>query len=280
MSARPFHKRYHSDALAGFMALTLEERGAYQTLLDMIYDRQGPLVDNERLLAGYMGVSIRKWKSLRETLLEKGKIYLTEDGLIYNSRAKKEIENDAKTSRKLSENGSKGGRKKYENAKKTNENNEGDQAGLEQNSSLYHIPYSRDHIEPPNPQGADSSKEGLQVQGKPYKFEGRTVRLSQRDFDRWATAYHAIPDIRAELQSLDDWLQRPETPEAKRKGWFNLVSRNLGRKHEEALAAKRVDDAEHEAFLRRHPERTFTEDEARALMTDAEFEHWKARQPK
>ena len=48
MSALPYHKRYHSDALAGMMPLTLEERGAYNTLLDMIYDRGGPLIDKHR----------------------------------------------------------------------------------------------------------------------------------------------------------------------------------------------------------------------------------------
>jgi len=65
MSANPWHKRYHSDALHGFMSLTLEERGAFQTILDLIYDRGSALIDNDRLLAGYMGVSLRKWNSLR-----------------------------------------------------------------------------------------------------------------------------------------------------------------------------------------------------------------------
>ena len=119
MSARPYHKRYHSDALAGSMALTLEERGAYQTLLDLMYDRQGPLIDNERLLAGYMGASIRKWRSLRDAPHRKGKIHLTKDGLLSNSRVEKELEKTRKTSRKLSENGSKGGRKKSPRTKIT-----------------------------------------------------------------------------------------------------------------------------------------------------------------
>lgn len=136
MSAQPWHRRYHSDALAGMLSLTLEERGAYQTVLDLIYDRRGAIMDNERLLAGYMGVSIRKWRSLRAELLAKGKIHLTEDGLISNSRAEKELENDAKTSRKHAENGSSGGRKKAENSKKPNENNGNDVAKLEQNPSL------------------------------------------------------------------------------------------------------------------------------------------------
>lgn len=135
VSARPYHKRYHSDALSGFMPLTLEERGAYQTLLDMMYDRGGPLLDNERLLAGYMNCSIRKWRALRESLIAHGKIRINSDGQITNDRAEKEIENALKTSREFAENGSSGGRKSAENRKKGNKINEGDQASLKPPSS-------------------------------------------------------------------------------------------------------------------------------------------------
>lgn len=235
MSARPFHKRYHSDALAGFMSLTLEERGAFQTVLDLIYDRQGPILDNERLLAGYMGVSIRKWRSLRAILLEKGKIYLTEDGLLYNSRAEKEIENDAKTSRKHAENGSKGGRKKSEKSEKTNENSENEKAGLEQEASLYHIPYSRDHIEEPPTPLDDTEPAKVEEEVSGHAFAGKTIRLNRRDFDQWAKAFHAIPDLAAELTALDTWLQTAAEP--KRKGWFCTVSALLNRKHQELVAS-------------------------------------------
>ena len=135
MSALPYHKRYHSDALAGFMPLTLEERGAYQTLLDMIYDRGGPLIDNERLLAGYMNCSVRKWRQVRESLIAKGKIGIDRDGHIANRRARKEIENASKTQRKLIESGAKGGRARAENEKLPNENNEMAQASLKLASS-------------------------------------------------------------------------------------------------------------------------------------------------
>ena len=141
MSNQPWHKRYHSDALTGFMSLTLEERGAFQTLLDLIYDRGGPIINNDRLLAGYMGVSLRKWAALRDTLVSKCKITI-EDGHITNSRAIFEIEKSLKTSRKHAENGSKGGHKSGETRKNANENNDSDQAGLERGSSLirYQIP--------------------------------------------------------------------------------------------------------------------------------------------
>lgn len=142
MSARHYHKRYHSDALAGFMSLNLEERGAYQTLLDMIYDRGGPIQDNERLIAGYMGCTVRKWRSLRDDLIAKGKIQLTDNGEITNLRAEKEIENQLKTSRKHAENGSNGGRVRAEKSEKPNKNNQGAQAGLKPEAShtRYQIP--------------------------------------------------------------------------------------------------------------------------------------------
>jgi hypothetical protein len=36
---RPWHKRYHEDALNGYMVLTPKERGIYTTCLDLIYSR-------------------------------------------------------------------------------------------------------------------------------------------------------------------------------------------------------------------------------------------------
>ena len=49
MSSNPWHKRYHSDALNGYMGLSLEERGAYTTLLDLMYQSGEPVIDNERV---------------------------------------------------------------------------------------------------------------------------------------------------------------------------------------------------------------------------------------
>lgn len=149
MSEQPWHKRFHSDALSGYLDLTLEERGAYTTLLDMLYDRREPIIENERLLAGYLGVSVRKMRSVIDALIAKGKIHRTDDGRLSNRRFEKEIENELKTARKRAENGSNGGRTRAENAKNINENNETDQAGLEPDLSLYQKPYSRSQEEAP-----------------------------------------------------------------------------------------------------------------------------------
>jgi uncharacterized protein YdaU (DUF1376 family) len=194
MSVRPYHKRYHSDALAGFMSLTLEERGAYQTLLDLIYDRGGPLPDNERLLAGYMGCSIRKWRVLLQDLIDKRKIVRNPDGSLTNPRAEREIENDAKTTRKLAENGSKGGRNRVENAKNANETSESAQAGLKPRSSLTNT------IVKEEPNGSST--------GAPARAPGSAGLPSQplsQDADVVEAAGFAWPLSHADRRQLQAW---------------------------------------------------------------------------
>ena len=105
-----WYKRYGSDFVQGTLELTLEQKGAFSLLLDLIYNMQKPIPDNDRWLAGICGVSLRKWRSIRQALIDLGKIYVSE-GRISNQRADKELENTAKATRKLAESGAKGGRK-------------------------------------------------------------------------------------------------------------------------------------------------------------------------
>lgn len=78
--------------------------------------------------------------------------------------------------------------------------------------------------------------------GKPdYAFFGKVIRLVPRDLDKWRKTYHAIPDIDAELASIDAWLSAPTTADAKRKNWFHTVAGSLNRKHQEALKDRQAD---------------------------------------
>lgn len=55
---------------------------------------------------------------------------------------------------------------------------------------------------------------------EPYAFDGRVIRLSQRDFAEWSKTFHGYPDLRAELVAIDTKLF-----EAHHKGdWFGKVS--------------------------------------------------------
>jgi uncharacterized protein YdaU (DUF1376 family) len=134
MSTFGWHPRSHRDALEGMRKLTLEERGAYNTLLDLIYERGAPVPDDARWLSGWMNCSLRKWASLREGLIESGKIYainVNAEPCLMNVRAALEIENQTKLTRNLSESGAKGGRKRAENASGININSNLEQAPLE-----------------------------------------------------------------------------------------------------------------------------------------------------
>lgn len=61
-----------------------------------------------------------------------------------------------------------------------------------------------------------------------YRFQGRVIRLNERDYDQWKRVYHAIPDFDAELQRIDD----SELPQ----NWFCAVSAKLAAKHQKFIS--------------------------------------------
>lgn len=87
-----WYKRDPDAALSGMMGLNLEERGAYNTVLDLIYTRDGNLPDDDRFISGWMGVDLRVWRRIKTRLVTLGKLYL-DGGLIRNRRADVEVLN-------------------------------------------------------------------------------------------------------------------------------------------------------------------------------------------
>lgn len=140
MSARPWYKRFPSDFITGTISLTLEEAGAYSYIIDLIHDRGGPIPDDPQWIARVCGCSTRKWKVIRERLIQAGKIN-ENDGLILEKRAVNDAENSAKEGRKFAESGAKGGRKSHEIKAPSSENNDLTKNRLKQSRS--HIPEAR-----------------------------------------------------------------------------------------------------------------------------------------
>jgi uncharacterized protein YdaU (DUF1376 family) len=124
-----WYKRCGADFIHGTMSLSLEEKGAYSLCLDLIYDRGGPIPDDARWLSGVCGVSIRKWNSLRQSLISAGKIYVA-NGLLSNVRADFELVSTEFQRRKQAESGAKGGRKSAEIRVDQNKNNDLGEATL------------------------------------------------------------------------------------------------------------------------------------------------------
>jgi uncharacterized protein YdaU (DUF1376 family) len=115
--ARPWYKRYPKDFIMGTMGMSLELKGAYSLLIDLMYDQGGPIADDPRYLSGMMGVSLRKWSSLREDLISAGKI-ICREGQIINTRAMEEIQKALEFSQRHVENGRLGGISRVENLTK------------------------------------------------------------------------------------------------------------------------------------------------------------------
>lgn len=63
-----------------------------------------------------------------------------------------------------------------------------------------------------------------------YAFAGSVIHLTEFDMARWRKAYSAIPDIEAELTSIDAWFVANPPKLGK---WFHAASGMLNRKHQE-----------------------------------------------
>ncbi len=127
--SQPWYRRFPDNFLGGINGLSLEEKGAYSVVIDMIYQRGGPIADEPRYIAGICNCSVRKWNAIRQRLLDLGKLRSI-DGHLTNDRAEEELEKAAKVAREHAENGSKGGDKSAENRAVAKENKDIGQAGL------------------------------------------------------------------------------------------------------------------------------------------------------
>lgn len=157
MKTRPWYRRYPDNFLTGMARLTLEEKGAYNVVVDLIYARGGPIADEPRWIAGLCNCSVRRWTTIRARLIELGKL-VAADGSLWNERAIAELGSAVKEAEKLSENGAKGGNKSAEMRAAAKENN-----GLSQ-APVKHI---RGHISEPllSPKGTKGGKKDIEGYG-------------------------------------------------------------------------------------------------------------------
>jgi uncharacterized protein YdaU (DUF1376 family) len=86
-----WYKRDPVAALEGMVELSFEERGAYNTILDLMYAREGDLADDAITIARLSHSDVRIWKRLRKKLIAKGKLFV-HNGKLHNRRADIEID--------------------------------------------------------------------------------------------------------------------------------------------------------------------------------------------
>jgi len=91
---------YVEEALNGTADLDLELAGAYWMLLLKLWSCDGMLKDSDHMVARLLSVNTRKWKRIKSSLLEAGKIELV-DGFITNNKLQRTLINVANKSETL-----------------------------------------------------------------------------------------------------------------------------------------------------------------------------------
>ena len=111
-----WYQRDVRSAIKGMARLNLEERGAYNTLIDHQYLMGGPLPEDDRHIAGPMGCDVRVWKRVKKQLVAKDRIQIS-DGLIEDVRASYELaKRDAQRKKRIAS-GQAGGKASGESRK-------------------------------------------------------------------------------------------------------------------------------------------------------------------
>lgn len=75
-----FYRRDPNKALSGMIGLSLEERGVYNTVLDMLYQTWRPLEDDRRYIANWCGCAVQKLNPIITRLLARGRLITFEEG--------------------------------------------------------------------------------------------------------------------------------------------------------------------------------------------------------
>lgn len=232
MTRYSWHKRNHDDALNGMMNLTLEERGAYNTLLDLMYQRQGAIPDDARWIAGWLGCSLRKWTTIRASLIVKGKLFeVNLNGVpsLANQRVEREV-SASKTERNSRETQTKPQRNSRENEVGANENKPLEALDIDREREEERTPCSPPEGGAPKARGsrtcptdwrpkdehfAAALEDGLtrpEVEREALKFRNHDFRRPIKNWDRaFANWLIKALEIRQERN-------RPPPP-ARRVGW-------------------------------------------------------------
>jgi uncharacterized protein YdaU (DUF1376 family) len=216
-----WYKHDPSAALAGMMGLTVEERGAYYTLIDVFYDRDGHVPDDDWLMSRILGCNPRTWRRLKLALFQKHKVTVEAGNLVPNRGRSTLIE-----AKEFAEHQRNRARMRWERVEKVNKNNEAAMPITTTTTT------TKKEVIFPAVAGSSStlssSEDPLKKKGvgrPPAVFECGVIRLTQKGLDDWRVAYPHL-DLEAELYGLAAWAGREPN-------WFPAISGALAKRNRE-----------------------------------------------
>lgn len=225
---------YPRDWISGTRTLSVKARGAYIDLLAAMYDRGGALEYDETWLRKFLGLrDVRQLRPLIRELTDEGKIEII-NGEITNGRAMSEIE----AAEKRVELARAGGRAKAKNASKSPPERV-QQASNPRTDGAGFVENQEDKVCSPSPSPSKKNSN--------YVFAGKVIRVDAGLFADWEKSFSNIPNLKAQLQSRDTWLETQ--PERDRKKWIHSTAAWLANKDAGFAKAAVADDPYADPFI-------------------------------
>lgn len=215
-----WYKRDPNAALAGMAELTMGERGAYNSLLDLLYSRDGKVPDDDTLVARMMNCHWREWRALKSRLMAREKVWI-EGGMLCAKR----VQDTLKEAAELSQKQSKIASKRWHKDEKFNEINE---TAMPPGIASTSTSTSREERKKEDTPSVCSATD-LVLKGN-YAYENGVVRLKEKDLKRWQDSFTEI-NVMAVLESKIDWL-------SKQQNWFFAAAGLLGKLNQAAIEKK------------------------------------------
>lgn len=180
----------------GTAELSLEEEAAYLRIVNAIHKHDGPVPNNDRVLAGLFRTSTRKARSLLDALIVARKVTV-EDDKIWNERARSDMVHRQLASGSSALRGSKGGRTRADNAAKSLENIDTPQANASSRIEENRIEDKRETIVSPKNDTKGSRLKADWQLPKPWGDwageQGLNPIIIQREADRFKDYWLGVP---------------------------------------------------------------------------------------
>lgn len=205
MAALPYMPLFVADYLADTAHLSTFQHGVYLLLIMNYWQRGGPLPDDDKRLASIARIGPREWARMRGTISE---FFSIADGWWLHSRLDRDLAHVSDKSLK---------------------SKRAAQASVERRFGERSTPVE------PTDTDKERKKEEKEMPAKAgaYAFFGKTIKLAPRHFNEWKRLFRTIPDLEAELSTVDDWWQ--QQPEDKRENWFLATKGMLNKRHQANL---------------------------------------------
>lgn len=220
MKSAPAMPLFGDAYLADTRHLSLEEHGAYLQLLIVAWRSDNcALPNDDKRLAMMLGVTAKKWAALKPTVMS---FWTLGD----NGWEQKRLLKERRWVAKKSEDNRAAANARWD-ANPLKNKGAGDANAM---------PNGCKNDAPPPP--PIEEEKIMPDKSGDYAFFGQSIKLTPRHLNEWRRVYHSIPDIEAELSTLDEWWQTQ--PAEKRSNWFLATKGMLNKKHQQLVADQKL----------------------------------------